>query len=214
MYLWFQIWLFDVRRSLIKMAYANIKNKKRLTVLLLIVLLGVAIILGRLFYIQIIKGSYYKEKAYTQQTKDRQLEAARGMIYDSNGEVLALSVSTNTLTVAPTNISTEDKPQIAEDLANIMGKDVDNILSKLNKKTSLITIATDIEKDVAEKISKYIAENELKGIYLDEDTQRVYPYGKTLSHVLGFVGTDNQGLSGIEALFEEELTGIPRQNSW
>ena len=196
------------------MAYANIRNKKRLTILLLIVLLGVIIILGRLFYIQIIKGNFYKEKAYTQQTKDRQLEAARGTIYDSNGEVLALSVSTNTLTVAPTNISTEAKPQIAEELAEILGQDVDKILSKLNKKTSLITIATNIEKDVAEKISKYIANNDLRGIYLDEATKRVYPYGKILSHVLGFVGTDNQGLSGLEVQYEDELAGVPRENSW
>lgn len=196
------------------MAYANIRNKKRLTILLLIVFLGVIIILGRLFYIQIIKGNFYKEKAYTQQTKDRQLEAARGTIYDSNGEVLALSVSTNTLTVAPTNISTEAKPQIAEELAEILGQDVDKILSKLNKKTSLITIATNIEKGVAEKISKYIANNDLRGIYLDEATKRVYPYGKILSHVLGFVGTDNQGLSGLEVQYEDELAGVPRENSW
>jgi stage V sporulation protein D (sporulation-specific penicillin-binding protein) len=192
------------------MAYANIKNKKRLTVLLLIVILGSIIILGRLFFIQIIKGSYYKEKAYSQQTKDRQLEAARGIIYDSNGEVLALSVSTNTLTFAPTNITKDEKAQIAQDLAQILNQDAEKILAKLDKRTSLITVATDIERDQAQKISEYIASNDIAGMYLDEDTKRVYPYGNTLSHVLGFVGTDNQGLSGIEALYEEELTGIPR----
>lgn len=196
------------------MAYANIKNKKRLTVLLLIVILGSIIILGRLFYIQIIRGSYYKEKAYTQQTKDRQLAAARGTIYDSNGEVLALSVSTNTLTVAPTNISTETKSKVAQDLSDILGQDVDKILSKLNKNTSLITIATNIEKEKAQKISEYISANDIGGIYLDEATKRVYPYGKILSHVLGFVGTDNQGLSGIEVQYEDVLSGIPRKNCW
>lgn len=192
------------------MAYANIRNKKRLTVLLLIVFLGVIIILGRLFYIQIIKGNYYKEKAYTQQTKDRQIAASRGTIYDSNGEVLALSVSTNTLTVAPTNISTDKKTKIAEDLAEILNKDVDDILSKLNKKTSLVTIATNVEKEKAERISEYISNNKIKGMYLDEATKRVYPYGQILSHVLGFVGTDNQGLSGLEIQYEDELAGVPR----
>ena len=192
------------------MAYANIRNKKRLTVLLLIVFLGVIIILGRLFYIQIIKGNYYKEKAYTQQTKDRQIAASRGTIYDSIGEVLALSVSTNTLTVAPTNISTDKKTKIAEDLAEILNKDVDDILSKLNKKTSLVTIATNVEKEKAERISEYISNNKIKGMYLDEATKRVYPYGQILSHVLGFVGTDNQGLSGLEIQYEDELAGVPR----
>ena len=192
------------------MAYANIRNKKRLTVLLLIVFLGVIIILGRLFYIQIIKGNYYKEKAYTQQTKDRQIAASRGTIYDSNGEVLALSVSTNTLTVAPTNISTDKKTKIAEDVAEILNKDVDDILSKLNKKTSLVTIATNVEKEKAERISEYISNNKIKGMYLDEATKRVYPYGQILSHVLGFVGTDNQGLSGLEIQYEDELAGVPR----
>lgn len=189
------------------MAYATLKNKKRVTVMLIISLFGFLLILGRLFYVQIIKGNYYKEKAYMQQTKDRTVKASRGTIYDSEGNKLALSVSTNTLTVAPTNIEKEQKEQIAKDIAQIIGEKYDTVLAKLNKTVALVTIKTNIEKDIATKLSNYISENDLKGIYVDESTNRIYPYNNLLSHTLGFTGTDDQGLYGLEAYYEEELAG-------
>ena len=88
-------------------AFATVKNKKRVTWMLIIALVGFFALIARLFYVQIIRGSYYKEKAYIQQTKDRTVAASRGTIYDCNENKLALSVSTNTLTVAPTNIKTD-----------------------------------------------------------------------------------------------------------
>ena len=176
---------------------------------MLIAVLAVFVaIFGRLFYVQIIKGSYYSEKAYIQQTKDRTVAANRGTIYDSKGNKLALSVSTNTLTVAPTNIKTEDKEKIAKDLSEIVGKTYDDILAKLNKTVSLVTIATNIDKDVATKLSKYVFENDLSGIYVDESTNRIYPYNNLLSHVIGFTGTDDQGLYGLEYYYDEELSGV------
>lgn len=189
------------------MAYATLKNKKRVTVMLIIALAGFFAIIARLFYVQIIKGDYYKEKAYLQQTKDRTVKASRGTIYDSNGNKLALSVSTNTLTVAPTNIEDEQKEQIAKDIAEIIGEEYDTVLAKLNKTVSLVTIKTNIEKETATKLSSYISENDLKGIYVDESTNRIYPYNNLLSHTLGFTGTDDQGLFGLESYYEEELAG-------
>lgn len=189
------------------MAYATLKNKKRVTVMLIIALAGFFTIIARLFYVQIIKGDYYKEKAYLQQTKDRTVKASRGTIYDSNGNKLALSVSTNTLTVAPTNIEDEQKEQIAKDIAEIIGEEYDTVLAKLNKTVSLVTIKTNIEKETATKLSSYISENDLKGIYVDESTNRIYPYNNLLSHTLGFTGTDDQGLFGLESYYEEELAG-------
>ena len=189
------------------MAYATLKNKKRVTVMLIIALIGFFAIIARLFYVQIIKGDYYKEKAYLQQTKDRTVKASRGTIYDSNGNKLALSVSTNTLTVAPTNIEKEQKEQIAKDIAEIIGEKYDTVLAKLNKTVALVTIKTNIEKDIATKLSNYISENDLKGIYVDESTNRIYPYNNLLSHTLGFTGTDDQGLFGLEAYYEDELAG-------
>lgn len=189
------------------MAYATLKNKKRVTVMLIIALVGFLLVIGRLFYVQIIKGNYYKEKAYMQQTKDRTVKASRGTIYDSKGNKLALSVSANTLSVAPTNIKKEDKEKIAKDIAEIIDEDYDKVLNKLNKTVALVTIKTNIEKETATKLSSYISENDLKGIYVDESTNRIYPYNSLLSHTLGFTGTDDQGLYGLEAYYEKELAG-------
>lgn len=191
------------------MAFASVKHKKRVFVLLICVFIGLFIVTLRLFWVQIVKGDYYQNLAYKQQTKDRTVEASRGTIYDSKGNILAISVSSNTLTIAPTNLEDEQKSEIAGKLSEILELDYDNILAKLNKKVSLVTIATNIEKEKAVKISEYIAEKELKGVYLDEATTRAYPYGSLLSHVLGFTGSDNQGLFGLEVTYEDELAGIP-----
>lgn len=190
------------------MAFATVKNKKRVTWMLIIALVGFFALIARLFYVQIIRGSYYKEKAYTQQTKDRTVAASRGVIYDCNKNKLALSVSTNTLTVAPTNIKVEDKEKIAKDLSGIIEEKYDDVLAKINKTVSLVTIKTNIGEEMATKLSNYILENDLKGIYVDESTNRIYPYDSLLSHVLGFTGTDDQGLYGLEAYYEEELAGV------
>ena len=190
------------------MAFATMKNKKRVIVMLGLVLLGFVLLIGRLFYVQIIKGDYYKDKAYLQQTKDRAVAASRGTIYDCNNTKLALSVSTNTLTIAPTNIAKENKEKIAKDLSEILEGDYDSILAKINKTVSLVTIETNIPEETATKLSNYILENDLKGIYVDESTNRIYPNNTLLSHVLGFTGTDDQGLYGLEAYYEEELAGV------
>ncbi len=191
------------------MAFASVKHKKRVFILLAIAILGFLLVIGRLFYVQIIKGDYYQELAYKQQTKAREVEASRGTIYDSKGNTLAISVSSNTLTIAPTNLADEDKQSIAENIAKILELDTDSVLAKLNKKVSLVTIASNIQKEKAVKLSEYIAENELKGVYLDESTTRAYPYGALLSQVLGFTGVDNQGLFGLEVEYEDELSGVP-----
>ena len=94
------------------MAFAKVVHKRRALFLLRLSVLAFLFLALRLFYIQIIKGEYYSEKAYLQQTKDRAISASRGTIYDTAGNKLALSVSTNTLSIAPTNIETEDKEKL------------------------------------------------------------------------------------------------------
>ena len=162
------------------MAFAKMIHKKRALLLLRLSVLAFLLLALRLFYIQIIKGEYYKEKAYLQQTKDRAIAASRGTIYDTKGNKLALSVSTNTLSIAPTNIETKDKEKLAKDLAEILDMSWDGILAKINKTVSLVTIATNIEKEKAEQLTNYIYANELKGVYVDESTNRIYPYGAML----------------------------------
>lgn len=192
------------------MAFATIKEKKKVMYIMIALLICFIILIVRLFYVQIIKGAYYTEKAYEQQTKDRLVAPSRGTIYDSTGKnKLAVSVSTNSLNVAPTNIEDKEKVAIAKSLSEIINMTQDDILAKLNKKVSLVTIKKDLDKETATRVSAYISENDIKGLYVDESTSRIYPNGDFLAHVLGFTGSDDQGLSGLEIKYDKELSGTP-----
>lgn len=192
------------------MAYMGLKNQKRIVIMLVACVVLAVLLLGRLVYIQIIKSEHYTQMAYEQQTRERTVEAKRGTIYDTTGQkVLAQSVSVNIVTVVPSSIDTEQKETVATKLAEILELKKEDVLAKLSKKSSSEIIATKVNEEKANKVLEYIRDEEISGIRVDEDTQRIYPYGTLLSHVLGFVGTDNQGLAGIEAYYEEELSGVP-----
>ncbi len=192
------------------MPYVSINTKKRVLVMLVLCIVGMVVLFGRLVYIQIVKSEYYSQKAYTQQTRSKSVEAKRGTIYDTTGEkILAQSISTNIVTAVPNSVNKDKKEEIAQNLADILQSDKDEILKKLNKKTSSVTIATKVDQEKSKAILEYINNNDITGISVDEDMLRVYPYGTLLSHVLGFVGTDNQGLAGVEAYYDSELSGNP-----
>ena len=175
--------------------------------LFIVLLVALAFLVVRLFYIQIIKGDYYEQKAYDQQTRDRTVAAVRGTIYDATGEIkLAQSISTNTVSAVPNDI--KSKGRVAKDLAAILELTEDEVLAKLNKSASLVTIKTKVGKEKATEVYKYILDNDISGLKVDESSKRVYQYNNLLSHVLGFVGTDNQGLYGLEKQYDEELSGI------
>ena len=194
------------------MPYVSINTKKRVLVMLVLCIVGMVVLFGRLVYIQIVKSEYYSQKAYTQQTRSKSVEAKRGTIYDTTGEkILAQSISTNIVTAVPNSVNKDKKEEIAQNLADILQSDKDEILKKLNKKTSSVTIATKVDQEKSKAILEYINNNDITGISVDEDMLRVYPYGTLLSHVLGFVGTDNQGLAGVEAYYDSELSGNPGQ---
>ncbi len=189
------------------MAYALVKNKKRVAVILIICVLLCIYLIGRLVYIQVIKSDYYTSKAYEQQTREREVEAKRGTIYDSTGtKVLAQSISTNKITLIPNTI--ENKEEVGKKLAEILEMSLDTVMSKLNKNTASETLVSQLDDEKTAEILKYIDENDVSGIKVDEATTRIYPYGDLLAHSLGFVGTDNQGLAGIEAMYESSLAGI------
>lgn len=192
------------------MAYMGLKNQKRIIMMLIVCVVLSVLLLGRLVYIQVIKSEHYTQMAYDQQTRERTVSAKRGTIYDATGgKVLAQSVSVNIVTVVPSSIETEEKENVAAKLAEILELKKEDVLSKLTKKSSSEIIASKVDEEKANEILQYIKEEEISGIRVDEDTKRIYPYGTLLSHVLGFVGTDNQGLNGIEAYYDEELSGVP-----
>ena len=192
------------------MPYVSISSKKRVLFMLAVCSIVVIVLFFRLFYIQVVKAEYYSQKAYSQQTRSKNVEAKRGTIYDTTGEkILAQSISTNIVTAVPNSVNKDKKEDIAQNLAQILEEDKDEILEKLNQKVSSVTIATKVDQEKAEQILTYINDNDITGLSVDEDMLRVYPYGTLLSHVLGFVGTDNQGLAGVEAYYDEELAGNP-----
>lgn len=192
------------------MAYMSLKNQKRIIVMLTVCVIAICLLIGRLVYIQVIKSEYYTQKAYDQQTRERSVSAKRGTIYDATGEkVLAQSISVNTITAVPNSIDKDKKEDIATKLAEYLELDKDELLKKLTKNVSSVNIASKIEKEKTSKVLQYIEDEGVEGIRVDEDTKRVYPYNELLSHVLGFVGTDNQGLAGIEAYYDDDLSGVP-----
>ena len=193
------------------MIVTNMNRKKRMRNLLIITLLILIILLSRISYIQFIKGSELKSLAYLQQTLNRSINPKRGTIYDATGKnILAISSTVETITVNPTNIKEENKEKIAKILSEIFELDYETVLKKIKKHSSIETIVKKVDKEQTDKLRVWLSENNIdSGINIDEDTKRYYPYAKLASQVIGFCGSDNQGLDGIESMYDEELKGSP-----
>lgn len=180
--------------------------KKRAPIITLVSVIVFFALIGRLMYWQFIKGAELKSGAIQQQTLDSVVSSKRGIIYDRNGKVLAQSISVQTVTASPAEVRKSGKAdETSQTLAKILDKDEDDIKKQITKNTSYEIVARKIDNEKAEKIRKA----ELKGIYLIEDSKRTYPYSSLASHVIGFVGTDNQGLNGVEMIYDKYLKGMP-----
>ena len=154
-------------------------------------------------------GSRLKELAYMQQTLDRSINPKRGTIYDTTGKnVLAISSTVETVTVNPGNIAKEDKEKVAKKLSELFELDYETVLKKVIKRSSIETIVKQVEKEKTDELRMWMEENGiLTGINIDEDTKRYYPNSTLASQIIGFCGSDNQGLDGIEAKYDDELKG-------
>lgn len=190
------------------MVQTSLTNKKKMRNMLFIVFLIIVILIGRLGYIQLIQGKELSELAYEQQTLDRAINPKRGTIYDATGTVLAQSSTVETVTVNPGNISAENKEKVARKLAEIFELDYEKVLKKVSKRSSIETIAKRVNKEKTDQLREWMEENKITvGINIDEDTKRYYPYNNFASQIIGFCGSDNQGLDGIEAKYDKELSG-------
>ena len=187
----------------------KLTSKKKMRNILFISFLIIICLITRIGYIQLIQGKELSKLAYEQQTLDRKINPKRGTIYDTTGtNILAVSSTVETVTVNPSNISSEDKEKVATALANIFELDYETVLKKVKKRSSIETIVRKVEKEKTDELRKWIEENNItSGINIDEDTKRYYPYNNLASQIIGFCGSDNQGLDGIEAKYEEELKG-------
>lgn len=167
--------------------------------------------------INIVDGEKLRTGAIEQQTRDYQVSSPRGTIYDRNGKALAISSSAETISVSPAQIAEKvEKNQFNVDdaaakLAEILELDAEEVKKKLTKKNSDGIYLADVE--IASKVESEIADEvralDLTGVYFKEDTKRYYPLGTFASHVIGYVGKDNQGLGGIEMVYDDELSGVP-----
>ena len=185
-----------------------LNTKKRIRIMLFIVIIIFIILLIRLFWIQVIQGKRLKQMAREQQNLDREISAKRGVIYDRNGEILAMSASSEMITINPNNIPKEKKELVARKISEVLEIDYEKILKKVNRNSSIEIIGKKIEKEKSNVLRQWMIENNIdQGINIDEDTKRYYPYSKLASQIIGFCGSDNQGLNGIEAKYDEILKG-------
>lgn len=187
----------------------TLSNKKKMVKAMFISFLILILLIGRLAFLQFFDGNRLQVLAYEQQVQQRAINAKRGTIYDSTGKYeLAVSSTVFSITVNPTNISKEDKEKVSKALAEIFELDYEKVLKKVSKRSSIETIVKKVEEEKSDKLREWmIANNIEKGINIDEDTKRYYPYSNLASQFIGFCGSDNQGLDGIEAKYNEILAG-------
>jgi len=164
----------------------------------------------RLFFIQVVKGEEYQKMALPQWTLDVSLSGKRGYIFDRNGKVLAENISVSKISVIPKEIPDSKRQVVAETLASILGLDRQKVLERIsNKNLQEVLIA----KQVDEEKAKAILRLNIDGVIVSEDMKRFYPEGTLACHVLGFTGIDNQGLDGVELVFDNFLRGIPGKST-
>lgn len=183
--------------------------RRSIIVLVSLILLGFGTGIVRLAQLQIVQGEYLQQMAIDQQLKDTTISAQRGTIYDCNMKPLAQSATVWTVVLEPAYLSTDEiKEKISTGLSSILDIPKDELFEKAKKKSYYVVIKRKIETDIKDKIVEFLKENKIKaGVRLVEDYKRYYPYGDFLSSVLGFTGTDSQGLSGVENSYNSYLTG-------
>jgi len=185
--------------------YMFIKDKQfRIKIVFIVVILVIIFMFFRILYIQVFSYNKLNSLAEALWQRNLPITADRGRILDRNGKVLATNITTTTLYIVPNQVI--DKEDTALKLAEILDCNYEDMLKHLNKKTSLEKVNPEgrqLSSDIADKINSL----NIDGLYLMKEAKRYYPYASLLSHVLGYVGIDNQGLSGLELKYEDYLTG-------
>jgi len=199
------------------------RRKKKYRYFIIFVFVLFLFLLIRIGYLQSIKSSYLKEMAYKQLITTRIISTKRGTIYDSLGNQLAMSSEVDTISINPSKFVVENdenktkelKEKVAKALSEILELNYEEVLEKVNSERSVETIVKKVEEDKVNKLKDWMKENEMyAGINIDSDTKRSYPYNNLASNLIGFCGSDNQGLEGIEFYWDSVLSGNPRKNCY
>lgn len=188
------------------------KMLKRLFIMSIIIIFLMTASGVRVFYLQTVRGEELAQKAESQQLKDTEISAMRGTIYDADGNVLAQSATVWNIYLDPLEIDSEEERELIVDEFTELFKYDDEERQELYKKTKAENhyeiVEKKVENNVKEKISEFVSKNKLGDcVGSEQATKRYYPYGSLASSVIGFTGADDQGLSGIEAYYDEQLTG-------
>ncbi|NSE33269.1 peptidoglycan glycosyltransferase [Faecalicatena fissicatena] len=162
-------------------------------------------LIGRLGYLMLLRADYYSEKAQDLHERERSIKAARGKILDCNGKVLADNKTVCTISVIHSQIKEPEK--VIDVLTEELGLERNQVKKRVEKNSSIERIKTNVDKQTGDKIREY----DLTGVKVDEDYKRNYPYGNLASKVLGFTGSDNQGIVGLEVKYESILKGTDGQ---
>ena len=174
------------------------------------------LVFGKLYQLQIVRHEELQDKALSQQTRSTEISASRGTIYDRGGNILAISATAETIFLSPLELEKELAKEetawtaqfLAENLGRILEINPESILQKMERTYSQYEVLKlRADEDVANEVRTFLKENKVHGVYLVTDSKRYYPYSTLASHIVGFVGTDNTGLYGLEARYEEKLEG-------
>lgn len=176
-------------------------NRRKITILASVMLVCLLIMIGRLVYLMIFRSEYYVKQATDLQQREREIKAARGNIIDATGTVLAANTSVCTISVIHNQI--EEPERVIEVLCKELGLSEETVRKRVEKVSSIEKIKGNVDKETGNRILSY----GLSGIKVDEDYKRTYPFGDLASKVLGFTGADNQGIIGLEIIYDSYLQG-------
>ncbi len=180
-------------------------HRKKIVAVFALCMAAMLFQIGRLGYLMLLRADYYSEKAQDLHERERSIKAARGKILDCNGKVLADNKTVCTISVIHSQIKEPEK--VIDVLTEELGLERDQVKKRVEKNSSIERIKTNVDKQTGDKIREY----DLTGVKVDEDYKRNYPYGNLASKVLGFTGSDNQGIVGLEVKYESILKGTDGQ---
>ncbi len=181
----------------------KIFHRKKILVIFFLCAGMLVLLFGRLVYLCVWQADHYSQKATDLHERERSIKAARGRILDRNGKVLADNKTVCTVSVVHNQI--EDPEKVIEILCRELELSEEYVTKRVEKYSSMERIKSNVDKTVGDRIREY----DLAGVKVDEDYKRYYPYGDLASKVLGFTGGDNQGIIGLEVIYEEHLKGEP-----
>ncbi len=185
------------------MEHNRIFHRRKIMTLFFILTAAFVFLFGRLIYLMVWRADHYSELATQLHERERSIKAARGRILDRNGEVLADNKTVCTISVIYNQI--EDPEKVIEILSKELELSEETVRKKVEKYSSMERVKSNVDKETGDRIREY----DLPGVKVDEDYKRYYPYGELGSKVLGFTGADNQGIVGLEVVYENCLQGQP-----